>query len=89
MMGLRLAEGVAIVRVESTSGRPLRASVDAKGLDQLVDGGLLRMADEANLGDPGRAPASSTPCCAGCCRLEQPNPVATWTWRRENFLAAW
>ena len=45
MMGLRLAEGVAIARVESTSGRPLRASVDANGLDQLVDGGLLRLAD--------------------------------------------
>ena len=45
MMGLRLAEGVAIARVESTSGRPLRDSIDANGLDRLIDGGLLRLAD--------------------------------------------
>ena len=45
MMGLRLAEGVAVERIEATSGKPLRESVDAAALDRLVAQGLIGLDD--------------------------------------------
>jgi putative oxygen-independent coproporphyrinogen III oxidase len=46
MMGLRLAEGVAVERIEATGGKPLRESVDAAALDRLVAQGLIGLDDD-------------------------------------------
>jgi oxygen-independent coproporphyrinogen-3 oxidase len=43
MMGLRLAEGVPVARVEAAAGRPLAEAVDRRALDRLAAGGLLRL----------------------------------------------
>jgi oxygen-independent coproporphyrinogen-3 oxidase len=45
MMGLRLAEGVPLARIEVTSGRPWRESLDGTALDRLVGSGLLALED--------------------------------------------
>ena len=44
MMGLRLAEGVPIARIEQASGRPLRRTVDASALDALTAVGHVTVA---------------------------------------------
>jgi oxygen-independent coproporphyrinogen-3 oxidase len=41
MMGLRLAEGVPLVRIEEAGGRPWRDALDARGLDRLAAGGFV------------------------------------------------
>jgi oxygen-independent coproporphyrinogen-3 oxidase len=48
MMGLRLAEGVPLGRIEDAAGRPWREAVDARGLERLTDGGFVEL-DEARL----------------------------------------
>ena len=52
MMGLRLAEGVPVARIEQASGRPLRQTVDAKALDALIGAGHVTIA-EGRLGATG------------------------------------
>ena len=52
MMGLRLAEGVPVARIEQASGRPLRQTVDAKALDALIGAGHVAVA-EGRLGATG------------------------------------
>jgi oxygen-independent coproporphyrinogen-3 oxidase len=46
MMGLRLAEGVPLQRIERIAGRPLRDCVDAQGLQRALDAGWLELRDE-------------------------------------------
>jgi oxygen-independent coproporphyrinogen-3 oxidase len=43
MMGLRLAEGVPLARIEAVADRPVRQALDAAALDRLVAAGLLRV----------------------------------------------
>ncbi len=45
MMGLRLAEGVALDRFPDEAGAPLEDAVDRAALDRLVAGGFLALAD--------------------------------------------
>jgi putative oxygen-independent coproporphyrinogen III oxidase len=45
MMGLRLAEGVPVRRIERISGRPWRDSVDAAALDRAIAAGWLEVSD--------------------------------------------
>ena len=45
MMGLRLAEGIPLARLERISGRPWQASIDANGLARSIDAGWLEVAD--------------------------------------------
>jgi putative oxygen-independent coproporphyrinogen III oxidase len=44
IMGLRLAEGVDLVRLEALTGRPLEQSLDAEALARLVEDGWLKLA---------------------------------------------
>jgi oxygen-independent coproporphyrinogen-3 oxidase len=44
MMGLRLAEGVPLARLEALSGRPWGEIVDSRGLERVVAGGFLEVA---------------------------------------------
>jgi coproporphyrinogen III oxidase-like Fe-S oxidoreductase len=41
LMGLRLVEGVAVERIEATSGLPLRESLGPEALDRLLEAGLI------------------------------------------------
>ncbi len=43
MMGLRLAEGVPVARVEAAAGRPFAEAVDPRAVARLVAAGLLRL----------------------------------------------
>jgi putative oxygen-independent coproporphyrinogen III oxidase len=45
VMGLRLAEGVGIGRLEAIAGRPLDAVLDRAALERLMNDGWLEMAD--------------------------------------------
>jgi coproporphyrinogen III oxidase-like Fe-S oxidoreductase len=45
MMGLRLAEGVPLVRFEAEAGKPFAACLDAARLGRLVSGGFLTIRD--------------------------------------------
>jgi oxygen-independent coproporphyrinogen-3 oxidase len=45
MMGLRLAEGVALDRFPAEAGAPMEAALDRAALDRLVAGGFLAVAD--------------------------------------------
>jgi oxygen-independent coproporphyrinogen-3 oxidase len=49
MMGLRLAEGVPLARIEAAAGRPWREAVDARGLERLVEGGFVELDGERRL----------------------------------------
>jgi coproporphyrinogen III oxidase-like Fe-S oxidoreductase len=44
-MGLRLAEGVPLTRLERVAGRPWREVVDESALARLGDGGFLDVRD--------------------------------------------
>ncbi len=44
MMGLRLAEGVPIARIEAVAGLPLRQALDAGALDSLAAAGMIELA---------------------------------------------
>lgn len=46
MMGLRLAEGVPLARIEVISGRSWRESIDPRGLERLMRLDLLRLAPD-------------------------------------------
>ncbi|WP_037451446.1 radical SAM family heme chaperone HemW [Skermanella stibiiresistens] len=46
MMGLRLAEGVPLARLEAESGQPFAQSLDAAGLDRMIAGGFVELADD-------------------------------------------
>ncbi|MFP4271167.1 MAG: hypothetical protein ACLFTL_11455, partial [Alphaproteobacteria bacterium] len=45
MMGLRLAEGVPLARIEQLAGRPWRDALDARGLARAERRGHLTVAD--------------------------------------------
>jgi oxygen-independent coproporphyrinogen-3 oxidase len=44
MMGLRLADGVPVARIQRVAGRPLRRALDGAALDRLLAAGLLELA---------------------------------------------
>ncbi len=44
MMGLRLAEGVPVARIEAVAARPLRRALDGAALDRFLAAGLLEIA---------------------------------------------
>lgn len=55
LMGLRLAEGVPLARIEARSGRPWRESLDAAAADRFIAQGLLvRTADRLAATAAGR-----------------------------------
>lgn len=43
MMGLRLAEGVPLARIERVAGRPFAEALDARAVERLVAGGFLAL----------------------------------------------
>jgi oxygen-independent coproporphyrinogen-3 oxidase len=43
LMGLRLAEGVPVARIEALAGRPLADALDRRALRRLLDAGLLEL----------------------------------------------
>jgi oxygen-independent coproporphyrinogen-3 oxidase len=53
MMGLRLAEGVPLARIEAVAGHPWREAVDARALDRLLRAGHLTV-------DAGRLAATAS-----------------------------
>ena len=61
MMGLRLAEGVPLTRLERVAGRPWREFVDESALARLGDGGSS-MCGTAGSSRPPPAGSGSTPC---------------------------
>jgi oxygen-independent coproporphyrinogen-3 oxidase len=44
LMGLRLAEGMPVARIEAAAGRPLAEALDGSALRRLGDAGLLDLA---------------------------------------------
>ena len=46
MMGLRLKEGVPLVRIAAESAQPFAQALDAARLNRLIDGGFLALSDD-------------------------------------------
>ena len=63
MMGLRLAEGVPLARIERIGGRPWHDSVDPGGLARALDAGWLEVSD-GRLAATFAGGSGLTACCA-------------------------